>query len=185
MTPPPELITRIRDTALQRGEFILPSGEILDEYFDQYALAASPVLLAEVAAALAELVPAETDVLAGVALGGIALAVAVSAATGVPTAFVRADPKPHGLRRQVEGPVATGARVVVIDDVVRTGGQVRHAVAALHGAGARVPRAICVLDRHLGGRDMLRATGVELRALLDPATLMQLPRGAGVADARG
>ncbi|WP_063129882.1 orotate phosphoribosyltransferase [Nocardia fusca] len=185
MTVSSGLVTRIRESAVRRGGFVLASGEVLDEYFDQYALAAAPDLLAEVAEAMAGLIPADVDVVAGVALGGVPLAVAVSAVTGIPAAFVRPEPKPYGLRRQVEGDIASGSRVVVVDDVVRTGGQVYDAIRALHGVGARVPRAVCVLDRRLGGSELLRENGIELRGLLDPDMLEYLPQLEGVSDAVG
>ncbi|MEV6256897.1 orotate phosphoribosyltransferase [Nocardia sp. NPDC051911] len=185
MTVSAGLVARIRESAMRKGGFVLASGEVLDEYFDQYALAAAPELLAEVAAAMAGLIPTDADVIAGVALGGVPLAVAVSAVTGIPAAFVRPEPKAHGLRRQVEGEIAVGTRVVVIDDVVRTGGQVHRAVDALHGIGAHVSTVVCVLDRRLGGGILLRANGIELRGLLDPDELVCVPRRGEVSDALG
>jgi orotate phosphoribosyltransferase len=168
---PTSLVARIRSAAIQRGEFTLPSGEVLDEYFDQYELAADPVLLHDVAGALARELPGRTDGVVGIALGGVPLAVALSAASGVRTSFYRPTPKTYGTCRQIEADAVNGSRVVVVDDVIRSGAQVLRAAKILGEAGATVVAAVCVLDRELGGRERLERCGIELRSLLTPATL--------------
>lgn len=87
MTIPASLLARIRATACQRGAFLLPTGQVIKDYFDEYLLAADPMLLREVAAEMARHVPVGTEVLVGLELGGIPLVVALSAATGVPLDF--------------------------------------------------------------------------------------------------
>ncbi|MQY26735.1 orotate phosphoribosyltransferase [Nocardia aurantia] len=168
---PTNLVARIRATALQHGEFTLASGEVLDEYFDQYALAADPVLLRDVADALARELPRQIDSLVGIALGGVPLAVATSAAAGIHTSFYRPAPKTYGTCRQIEAAFGNGSRVVVVDDVVRSGTQVLRAAEILREAGAVVVAVLCVLDRECGGRERLEQNGIELRSLFTPATL--------------
>jgi len=168
---PASLISRIRTAAIQRDEFMLPSGELLDEYFDQYALVADPVLLRDVAIALARELPRPIDNVVGIALGGVPLAVALSAATGIRVSFYRPAPKSYGTCRQLEADSVYGRRVVVVDDVVRSGAQVLRAADVLHEAGATVVAVMCVLDRELGGRERLVRRGIELRSLLTPPTL--------------
>ncbi|MGW5440588.1 orotate phosphoribosyltransferase [Nocardia asteroides] len=165
------LADRIRAAAVQRGEFTLRCGDTLDEYFDEYGLAADPILLRDVAQALARMLPRRTDSVVAMALGGVPFAVAVSAISGVRTNFFRPAQKAYGTRRQIEGRSVDGTRVVVVDDVVRSGTQVLRAVDRLQDAGATVLAALCVLDRELGGRERLAQYGVELHALLTPATL--------------
>ncbi|KZM75762.1 orotate phosphoribosyltransferase [Nocardia terpenica] len=165
------LITRIRTAAIRRGPFTLPSGEVLDEYFDQYLLAADPLLLRDVADAMAHEFPRDTESVVGVALGGVPLAVALSAATGACAAFYRPEPKRYGTYHQIEAGTITGSKVVVVDDVVRTGSQVLRAAQTLRQAGAEVSSVLCILDRDLGGRDRLADNGIELRSLLTPSVL--------------
>lgn len=163
------LLARIRATACQRGAFHLPTGQVIEEYFDEYLLAADPVLLREVVAEMACLVPVGTEALVGLELGGIPLAVALSAATGIPVGFLRRERKPYGSCRQVEGRPVAGRHVVLVDDVVRSGAQVFQAASVLRRAGARVATAICVLDRDLDGRARLAHSQIVLRCLFTSA----------------
>jgi orotate phosphoribosyltransferase len=165
MTASEDLLARLRAVAFRKGEFRLPDGQVLDEYFDQYALASDPHLLRSVAEEIAPLVPPAAEVLVGLELGGIALTVALSAATGVPAAFLRRRRKAYGTRRLVEGASPAGRRAVLVDDVVRSGAQLSQAVTALRGCAAEVSWAVAVLDRRLGALERLGHTGVELRCL--------------------
>ncbi len=158
-----------------RGQFLLRSGRTSTEYFDKYRFEASPALLDAIAHHLAPLVPAGTDVLAGLELGGVPLAVVLSSRLGIPTAFVRKTAKQYGTCRLAEGAEVGGRRVVVIEDVVTSGGQVVTSVGDLRQEGALVESALCVIDRQGGGADALASAGVELTALF---TLDQLPRPA-------
>lgn len=73
MTIPEDLVSRIQRAAFRHGEFHLPTGQILEEYFDEYVLAADPDVLRQVAEAMAGVLPSSTEVLVGLELGGIAL----------------------------------------------------------------------------------------------------------------
>lgn len=171
MTIPASLLARIRVTACQHGAFHLPTGQVIDEYFDEYLLAADPMLLRDIAAEMARHVPVGTDAVVGLEMGGLPLAVALSAATGVPAGFLRRERKSYGTCRQVEGRPVAGRHVVLIDDVVRSGSQVLRAASVLRCAGASVATAICVLDRDLDGRARLAESQIVLRSLLTPAAL--------------
>jgi orotate phosphoribosyltransferase len=173
MTIPNALLDRLRRTACQRGEFHLPTGQVIEDYFDEYLLAADPALLREVADHMAQHVPAGTDVLVGLELGGIPLAVALSAATGVPAAFLRRERKSHGTRRQVEGHAMAGRNVVLVDDVIRSGSQVLRAASVVRQSDATVSAALCVLDRGLEGRCHLAQHRIDLRSLLTAADLAE------------
>ncbi|MEK2479125.1 orotate phosphoribosyltransferase [Streptomyces noursei] len=165
------LASKIADTACVTGRFTLPDGQVLDGYFDEYRLAADPQLLHDVADAMAALVPENAEVLAGIELGGVPLAIALSAATGLPAAFLRRLPKRYGSKRQIEGARIEGRRVVLVDDVVRSGGQLLTMARILRVAGAPVSDALCVLERPLGGRLLLDEYGVALHPLLAEADL--------------
>jgi orotate phosphoribosyltransferase len=106
------------------GEFVLRSGRVATEYFDKYLFEADPDLLDEVAVGLAGLVPEGTEVLAGLEMGGIAVVTALARHAGLPCAFVRKAAKPYGTHRLAEGAEVAGRRVLVVEDVVTSGGQV-------------------------------------------------------------
>jgi orotate phosphoribosyltransferase len=153
------------------GEFLLRSGAVSHEYFDKYRFEADPELLRSLAEALAPLVPDGTEVLAGLELGGVPLAVMLSQVTGIPTAFVRKEAKGYGTCRLAEGADVDGKRVLVVEDVVTSGGQVVASTHDLRAAGAEVEYALCVIDRQAGGADALAASGVALRSLFTMAQL--------------
>ena len=147
------------------GNFTLRSGVTSTEYFDKYLFESDPELLAAIAEAMAELVPTATDALAGLELGGVPLAVALSRVTGLPALFVRKTAKEYGTRRLAEGGEVAGRRLTVVEDVVTSGGQVVMSCQALRELGADVTTALCVIDREAGGTEALAAEGIGLAAL--------------------
>jgi orotate phosphoribosyltransferase len=147
------------------GEFVLRSGAVSTEYFDKYLFESDPVLLREIATALVALVPEDTDVLAGLELGGVPIATMLSQLTGVPVYFVRKEAKTYGTCRLAEGGDLEGRRITVVEDVVTSGGQVITSCGDLRERGAIVNDAVCVIDRQSGGPEGLSAIGVELRPL--------------------
>ncbi|WP_089100518.1 orotate phosphoribosyltransferase [Streptomyces hyaluromycini] len=167
----PDLTVRLAETACVTAPFHLADGARLTSYFDEYRLAADPALLRDTAAAIAALVPSGAQLLAGIELGGVPLVVALSAATGLPAVFLRRCPKRYGSRRQIEGAALDGRRAVLVDDVVRSGGQLLAMARTLRIAGAPVTDALCVLERPLGGRALLAEHRVTLHSLLTEADL--------------
>jgi len=107
-----------------QGEFLLRSGQIATTYFDKYLFEAEPAVLRLVAARMSALVPARAEVLAGLELGGVPVATALSLATGIPAAFIRKQAKDYGTANLAEGYEVAGRHVLVIEDVITTGGQV-------------------------------------------------------------
>ena len=160
-----ELARRIYEISNLRGEFTLRSGVVADRYFDKYRFEADPVLLAEIAAAMRDLVPSGVDALAGLEMGGIPLVTALSRETGIPVVFVRKVAKEHGTCRLAEGGEIHGRRLLVVEDVVTSGGQILLSATDLRDRGATVERAVCVIDRESGGREKLSEGRIELAAL--------------------
>ena len=165
------LARRVRAVAFLRGEFTLRSGQVSDEYFDKYLMEADPTLLSDAARVMAGLLPSGEVVLAGLELGGVPLVTMLGQVTGRPTRFVRKQAKAYGTRQQIEGGPVAGAAVVLVEDVVTTGGAVVAAVDAVRAAGGEVGIALCFLDRQEGGTAAAAAVGVELRAVLTEADL--------------
>ncbi len=164
------LARRVYDACHLTGSFRLRSGQVSDEYFDKYLFEADPVLLRDVAEAMVPLLPS-CDVLAGMELGGIPIATMLSQLTGLPTVFMRKKAKEYGTCKAAEGHAVDGRRVVLVEDVVTTGGALLEACPMLRAAGALVDTVVCAIDRQQGGAERLREAGLELRPALNRETL--------------
>ena len=148
--PMDDLARRIVECCRLSGSFQLRSGQVSDTYFDKYLFESDPSLLREVAAALEPLVPAGTEVLAGLELGGVPVATALSLSTGIPAVFVRKEAKAYGTAKLAEGCEIDGRRVLIVEDVITTGGQVLLSAADLRDRGAVIQSALSVIDRSNG-----------------------------------
>jgi len=163
--PTLNLKTRVLRAATLTGHFTLRSGEVASTYFDKYLFESDPVLLRAIAERMAELVPPQTEILAGLEMGGIPVVTALSQVTGLPAAFIRKAPKTYGTCKFAEGPDLPGRNVVLVEDVVSSGGSLLDAVARLRADGTDPQVALCVLDRARGGLAALKAARVDLRAV--------------------
>lgn len=160
-----ELASAIYQRAHRTGAFTLRSGLTAAEYFDKYRFESDPVLLRAICQALLPLLPPDVDALAGLELGGVPLATVLSQQTGHPAVFVRKQAKTYGTCELAEGGDIAGRRLVIVEDVVTTAGQIIESTRELRARGARVAHALAVIDRGQGGAAKLAAEGVELRAL--------------------
>lgn len=165
------LAAEIYKTAYLTGEFKLRSGQISNEYFDKYRFEGRPDLLREIAKGLAPLVPKDTEVLAGLEMGGIPVATALAIETGLPICFVRKAAKEYGTMKLAEGADINGRRVCVVEDVITTGGQVIESSNELRHRGAHVTNVLCVIDREQGGREKLLERELHLRSLFNMTEL--------------
>jgi len=166
VTASEDLARRVRDVSRLTGEFVLRSGRTANEYFDKYQFEADPALLDQLAERMAVLIPEGTEVLAGLEMGGIAVVTALARHARLPTAFIRKQAKQYGTARLAEGAEVAGRRVLVVEDVVTSGGQVVISTGELRKLGAHVDHALCVIDRQEGGAAALATDGITLRALL-------------------
>ncbi|WP_322759464.1 orotate phosphoribosyltransferase [Frankia sp. Cr2] len=171
MTDTGTLAGRVRAVSHLTGQFLLRSGRTSGEYFDKYLFEADPGLLAGIVDAMRPLLPTDADVLAGLELGGIPLVTLLSQRTGMPARFVRKKAKEYGTRRTAEGGTVEGLRVVLVEDVVTSGGAILDAARVLREQGAIVEQALCVIDRQEGGRANLAGIGLDLRSVLTRADL--------------
>ena len=174
MPDPSDLPARIRLAARIEGQFRLRSGATASEYFDKYRFEADPILLRTIAEAMTDLLPPDADALAGLELGGVPLATMLSQLTGRPTIFVRKQAKEYGTMQLAEGGDVAGKRLVVVEDVVTSGGQVIASTLALRALGASIETAVCVIDREAGGRDAMADIDLELRSLFTKQELDDL-----------
>lgn len=170
----------LRSESLQRGHFVLASGKTSDYYLD----CRRTTLHAEGADLVGRLVLAAIDARGWrpSAVGGLTLgADPVAAATAVIShqqnrplhAFlVRKKSKDHGTRQQIERLPERGSAVVLVEDVVTTGGSAIQAAEAARGAGLEVLGVVGLVDREEGGREALAEAGYELEALFTARELL-------------
>jgi orotate phosphoribosyltransferase len=142
-----ELIKKIYQISYLRGEFKLRSGTTSNEYFDKYRFESQPELLRAIAEQMAPMIPKGTEVLAGLELGGVPIATALSLLTGIPVTFVRKTAKDYGTCQFAEGLDISGRQVCIIEDVITTGGQVVLSTKDLRRLGAKVDHVLCVIHR--------------------------------------
>ena len=141
------LFNEIKKKALLKGHFILRSGQNATEYFDKYLFESSPSLLKSIVPHLKILIPSDTDILAGLEMGGIPLAVALSLDSNIPCVFVRKKAKEYGTKKITEGCSVKNKKVCVVEDVITTGGQVIASAQMMRKEGALIKNVICVIYR--------------------------------------
>src|SRR5438876_4278528 len=142
-----QLATRIAQVALLRGEFTLRSGRKSNFYLDKYRFETQPDVLAALGKMFAERVGRNVDRIAGAELGAVPLAAVTSIACGKPCVFIRNQKKDYGTAKQVEGELKAGETVMIVEDILTTGGQVIEAAQSSKDAGAKIDRIVAVIDR--------------------------------------
>jgi len=163
------LWNQIRAASELRGKFKLRSGLTSTTYFDKYQFESRPELLEALATRMAELVPSQAEILGGLELGGVPLAVAISMRTRHPTAFIRKQAKTYGTCRLAEGAEVAGRNVCLIEDVSTTGGQILQSATDLRKIGAKVTDVICAIWRgNPDAEETLRREGVRLHSVFQP-----------------
>jgi orotate phosphoribosyltransferase len=165
MSEKSSLAARIVDRATLHGEFLLRSGTTSNIYFDKYLFEADPEMLLDITRMMVPLIPSDAEALAGLEMGGIPIATMLSQHTGLPTLFVRKEAKAYGTCKLAEGGDVTGRKLVIIEDVVTSGGQILLSSKELHQLGAELSTVLCVIDREAGGADNLAKENLELRPL--------------------
>lgn len=165
------LAKKIFETSHITGTFKLRSGQVSNEYFDKYRFEAKPELLIEIAKHLSKLIPSGTQVLAGLEMGGIPIATAISLITGIPCCFVRKEAKDYGTCQLAEGTEISGKKICIIEDVITTGGQVILSAKDLKNLGADILGVICVIHRGSGHEPKLEDAGLKMSALFSMSEL--------------
>jgi orotate phosphoribosyltransferase len=166
-----ELAVKIYEIASITGEFKLRSGITSNQYFDKYRFEGQPLILKAIAEHMAKMVPPSTEVIAGLEMGGIPIATMISQITGLPTCFVRKKSKTYGTCQFAEGAEIVGKRVLIIEDVVTSGGQAILSTADLRRMHAHIEDVLCVIDREQGGFHKLETAGMHLHSLFKRSEL--------------
>ena len=160
-----EVAKRISETAILHGEFTLRSGRKSTWYIDKYLFSTQPDILQALGEMFAEMIPETTTLLAGAELGGIPLVTATALSSNLPCIFIRNQKKEYGTANQMEGRLQTGDKVVIIEDIATTGGQVLEAAQTIQMCGASVDAIIAVIDRAEGARENIEGAGFEFHSL--------------------
>ena len=166
-----QLAAAVKGACYLEGEFTLRSGRKSNYYLDKYRFETRPDILRELDRLFAERVGPETTTIAGAELGGVALAAAASMAADLPFIIVRNTKKGYGTGNLFEGVLEKGSRVLVVEDIATTGGQVLEAARAITEAGSKVERIVCVIDRQEGARENIEGAGFVFEALFTKADL--------------
>ena len=165
--------------SVRRGEFVLASGERSSYYIDCRLTTMSAEGLQLVGRAGLSAIRAagwDVSVVGGLTLGADPVAYAIAAASveaGPPIdAFtVRKEPKGHGTRRLIEGNFEPGARAVVVEDVITSGGSALRAIEAVESSGGQVVGVLALVDREQGGRAEIERRGYTVVAITTASRL--------------
>ncbi|MCQ8893815.1 MAG: orotate phosphoribosyltransferase [Methanolinea sp.] len=168
-----EIVQILRECgAVEYGDFVLASGERSTYYLDIKKVITHPHALQRIAALIAKRY--DFDVVAGVAVGGVPLAVAVSLESRKPFAIIRSQEKEHGKAGKIIGDVER-KRVLLVEDVTTSGGSVLRGTNALREAGAHVDTVVVVVDREAGAGENLARQGIKLEPLARASDILGVP----------
>ncbi len=156
--------------AVSFGDFTLTSGKKSPYYIDLRLLPSFPSILDKVCAQYIELIGnriERVDRIVGIATAGLPLASVIANKMFLPMCYVRKTPKKHGRKRMIEGVIDSGDHVVIVDDLITTGGSILRAVEAIRDeASGIVEHCVVLIDREQGGPRLLKNNGVTVHALL-------------------
>ena len=150
--------------AVKFGKFTLTSGKVSSFYVDMKLASTNPGILKLIAKEFARHLPKNVDFIAGMELGAVPLAVALSLETGIPYSMIRKSERKHGTGSRIEG-VSVG-KAVLVDDVATTGGSNIESVKALVDEGVDVAMVMVVVDREEGAQEKIAPFGINYKALI-------------------
>ncbi|MBC8280592.1 MAG: orotate phosphoribosyltransferase [Chloroflexi bacterium] len=166
------LVLALDRGAIKYGDFTLSSGKKSSYYFDGRLLSLDPEGAHLISQALLPILQqAGAAAIGGTTLGADPIVTAVALAShlsgeSIPAFIVRKESKEHGTKQNIEGPLVSGTKVAIVDDVCTTGGSLFHAIEAAEEAGCTVVKVVSLLDRNEGGSEEMRKRGYDFAALL-------------------
>jgi orotate phosphoribosyltransferase len=179
------LLRLLHERAYTEGDIKLSSGKEASYYIDAKQVVFHPegsMLVGDCICDLLKACQDEVDAIGGLMVGAAPMATATALVShlrkdmkDIPAFVVRKEPKTHGLQKLIEGPLRQNMRVVIVDDVITTGGSVLQAIKSVRELGCKVVLVIGLLDRKEGGREAIERAGCEFRAICTIDELLQLP----------
>ena len=178
------LLDMFSSLAYTEGDFILSSGQRSSYYINgkQVTLTAQGALA--IGRLVLSMLPEDTQAVAGLTLGADPIVTAVSVVSAyenrpIPALIVRKEAKGHGTKAYIEGPsLESGAKVVVLEDVVTTGKSAMLAVERLRAVGYQVDSAIALVDREQGGAEFYQSQGLKFLALFSISAIQERARAS-------
>lgn len=163
--------------------FTWASGIHSPIYTDNRLILSAPAVRERVEQAIADTVKRcfpNAEMLMGTATAGIAHAALAAALLGLPMGYVRSSNKSHGRENRIEGKLTAGERVVVVEDLISTGGSVLDVVHALQDAGAEVLGIVCIFTYGMQkSKDALAAEKLAMESLTDFDTILEVAARTG------
>lgn len=170
------MVSRLKDMlagSVKTGDFTLASGKKSNYYVNVKEVYTKPAVLKEIVEEMAKFVrKRKVDKIAGVALGAVPIAVALGLELGIPFLVVRKHKKGHGTNIQIEGELKKGDKVIMVEDVVTTGGSVITGVEEIRKKGGICNTVLAVVDREEGALELLKGHKVELISLITARELL-------------
>jgi len=168
----------VKVRALQVGTFTLSSGRLSSYYVDLRTVPSFPGAYRYVVDSYLALLREEIgldkfDVIAGIPTAGLAFSSPVALELEKPMVYVRKEEKDYGRKKRIEGSIAPGARVLVMDDLITTGHSILGAIDAIREEGGEVKDVAVLIDRHEGGKATLKESGVRLHTVTDILELVR------------
>ena len=150
--------------AIKFGDFTLTSGKKSNYYVNLKLASTEPSILKDISREFARLLPEDIDFIAGMELGAVPLATALSLETGIPYSMIRKSGREHGTGLRIEGP--SQGKAVLVDDVATTGGSNLESIKILTDAGADVVMVLVVVDREEGAAESLASFNLDYQSLI-------------------
>lgn len=173
--------------ALKFGVFKLTSGKISPYYIDLRIVPSFPDAFRQICDFYGEYITTQVglknfDRIAGVPLAGIPFASQIAYNLKKPFLYVRKGIRRHGRQRRVEGILVSGDRVLLVDDLVTTGLNLKKAAQAIRAEGGVVNEAVAFLDREEGGKEKLEKIGIKIHTLLKISEVANILYEIGAID---
>jgi orotate phosphoribosyltransferase len=170
-----ELIAALKACgAVRFGDFTLASGKRSKYYIDIKKASTDPKTLKLIARQAAfRIKQMDVNIIAGVELGGVPLATAVSMETELPLLIVRKAVKDYGTKSRFVGDIKPEDKLVMLEDVTTSGGSVMNAIEVVRETGANIKYVISVVDREEGAKENLKEAGTELVPLVSASDLIK------------
>jgi len=173
--------------AFKFGAFRLTSGKMSPYYIDLRIIPSFPDAFREVCSVYADFIRNEVGTksferVAGIPVAGIPFATLIAYLLRKPFLYIRKGVRRHGRERRIEGVIAPGDRILLVDDLVTTGLSLQYAAKTIVAEGGLVSDSVVLLDRQEGGKERLGKSGIRVHALLNIAEIASTLRELGTID---